>query len=227
MAEVVARARSARGEIVLRRRDPPRDGASAPLELRVNGVFVMDTVHTDTEERLAREALAAVARPHRVLVGGLGLGFTLRALLGDNRVEHVTVAEMEPAVVQWVAEGLVPATAGVLDDRRVDVRVTDVRGCLAHAEPATLDAILLDVDNGPDHLVFDDNAALYGKDSLARCLACCTDDGAVVVWSASHSADLLERLSALSSSARHLPIAVSLQGRETHHHLYVAAPRRH
>ena len=63
MAEVVARARSARGEIVLRRRDPPRDGASAPLELRVNGVFVMDTVHTDTEERLAREALARSPAP--------------------------------------------------------------------------------------------------------------------------------------------------------------------
>lgn len=227
MAEVVAQARSARGEIVLRRRDPRHDDAPAPLELRVNGVFVMDSGHTNTEERIAREALAAVARPRRVLVGGLGLGFTLRALLSDNRVEHVTVAELEPAVVQWVAEGLVPATAGVLDDRRVEVRVTDVQECLAQAEPATLDAILLDVDNGPDHLVFDDNAALYGRDSLARCLDCCTDGGAVVVWSAGHSAALLERLSALSSSARHIPVAVSLQGRETHHHLYVAVSRRH
>lgn len=152
--------------------------------------------------------------------------FTLRALLQDTRVEHVTVAELEPAVASWVAAGRVPATAGVLADPRVKVCVANVRDVLRQTPPGSLDAILLDVDNGPEQLVFDDNAALYRADCLTHCLDCCSAGGAVVVWSASHSPALLERLATLGSSARHLPVPVNLQGRETQHHLYVATPER-
>ncbi len=107
-----------RGELVLRRRE------GGALELRVNGVFVMDDAETSSEELLASAALDAVLRPARVLVGGLGLGYTVRALLADARVESVLVAEIEPAVVQWMRDGLVPS---VLDDARVRVEVGDVR----------------------------------------------------------------------------------------------------
>ena len=225
-AQVVARADSLRGETLLLRRDG--DGAeSAPvLELRVNGVFVMDTLHTRTEELLAHEALAACAAPRRVLVGGLGLGFTVAVLLADPRVQSVVVAEIEPAVIAWVRAGLVPHTAGVLADPRVDVRAGDVLDLLAASGPGSFDAVILDVDNGPDRLVHDTNSRLYHPEALARSLTACTRAGALVIWSAEHSPALLERLSRLGSSARHLPVDVTLQGRKTQYHLYVTRPGR-
>ena len=92
----MARAESGRGEVVLRRRlDPDRPESPAVLELRVNGVFVMDTFETRTEVALARAALEQVETPHHVLVGGLGLGFTAHEALSDSRVEQVVVAEVE------------------------------------------------------------------------------------------------------------------------------------
>ena len=81
----IARAESPRGEIVLRERR--EENTPTVLELRVNGVFVMDTLETTTERALARAALALADRPARVLVGGLGLGFTLHEVLADARVE--------------------------------------------------------------------------------------------------------------------------------------------
>src|SRR4051812_30719588 len=105
----VARARSDRGEVVLRRRyDPDAPEAPVDLELRVNGVFVMDTLETTTETELARAALQQVDSPRCVLLGGLGLGFTVREVLADHRVEHVVVAEIEDALVQWFRDGTIP-----------------------------------------------------------------------------------------------------------------------
>jgi spermidine synthase len=89
----IARAESPRGETVLReRRD---ENTPTVLELRVNGVFVMDTLETTTERALARAALDLVDRPARVLIGGLGLGFTMHEVLADSRVESCTVVEIE------------------------------------------------------------------------------------------------------------------------------------
>src|SRR3954453_10256144 len=94
-----ARSAAGRGELVLRGR---YDGA---LELRANGVFVMDTVETSTERALATRALALHRDPGTVLVAGLGLGFTLRAVLEDDRVQRVTVAEIEDALIGWMRDG--------------------------------------------------------------------------------------------------------------------------
>jgi hypothetical protein len=160
-ADVLARSLSDRGELVLRRR---ADGA---LELRVNGVFVMDTLETSSERALATAALR-LTEPARLVVGGLGLGFTLAELLTDSRVRDVLVAEIEPTLVQWMGDGTVPHGPRVLADARVRVRVGDVRDLVEEQPAASLDAILLDVDNGPDFLVLDTNARLYEADFLAR-----------------------------------------------------------
>ena len=109
--EEVARAESERGELVLRQRTEP-DG-STTLELRANGVFVMDTRETSSERALAREALARHEAPGSVLVGGLGLGFTLAEVLADPRVRRVVVAEIEPALVGWLRDGTVPHGPGL------------------------------------------------------------------------------------------------------------------
>src|SRR5688572_30747248 len=122
-------------EVVLRRRP---DGAT---ELRVNGVFVMDDVETTSARRLAQVALDLGAPD--VLVGGLGLGYTVRALLADARVRRVVVAELHPEVVEAVA----------LVDPRLEVVTGDVRDVVAAQADGSTDAVLLDVDNGPDFLV--------------------------------------------------------------------------
>ena len=120
----VARAESERGEVVLReRRDPDEPTAAPVLELRVNGVFVMDTHETSTERQLAAAALAQVGRPHDVLIGGLGLGFTLHEVLADHAVERVVVVEIEDALVRWMRDGTIPHGPSLLADERLHLVV--------------------------------------------------------------------------------------------------------
>src|SRR4051794_12476400 len=128
----VARARSARGDVVLRRRLDPDGPPGSPswLELRVNGVFVMDTCETSSEVALARAALRRVADPRSVVIGGLGLGFTVHEVLSDHRVGHVEVAELEEALVRWFRDGTIPHGRPYLADQRLALTVADVRQVL-------------------------------------------------------------------------------------------------
>ena len=166
----MARCDSDRGELVLRERRPgPEDSSGGPtvLELRANGVFVMDTAEHASEQALADAALAVVEAPRRVLVGGLGLGFTLQRVLGDRRVERADVVEIEPALVEWMRDGTIPHGRRLLADDRVRVVVADLAQAITEAGPSTYDVLLLDVDNGPDQLVHQANAALYDGPFLA------------------------------------------------------------
>ena len=212
----LGRAGSARGELVLRRRD---DGA---LELRVNGVFVVDTLETSSERQLATASLAAVPTPRRVLVGGLGLGFTLRAVLDDPRVERVTVVELEGAVVDWLSAGLVPGGAELVGDPRVSVRVEDIADHVARAEPEAYDVVLLDVDNGPDFLVHPANADLYRAPFLRGCARVLDRSGMLVVWSMAESAALTTRLGDLFARTWTQPCPVRLGDRDETYWLHLA-----
>lgn len=208
----VARALSERGELVLRRRE---DGA---LELRVNGVFVMDDVETVSEELLASVGLDAVLRTSvRVLVGGLGLGYTVRGLLRDQRVREVVVAEIEPAVVEWMRDGLVPS---VLDDARVSVEVGDVRDVVLAQPVESLDGILLDVDNGPDFLVYNENSALYQAAFLVECRRRLASGGVLTVWSSSASGALEDAVREVFGACVVRPVPVQLQGRAETYYVY-------
>jgi spermidine synthase len=208
----VARALSERGELVLRRR---ADGA---LELRVNGVFVMDDRETSSEELLAAVALAG--GPARLLVGGLGLGYTVRRLLADDGVREVVVAEIEADLVQWMRDGLLPS---VLDDPRVSVFVGDVRHAVASEARGSLDGILLDVDNGPDFLVYDENAAIYESSFLALCKEKLRADGVLTVWSSSASSVLQAAVQAVFGHCEVKPVPVDLQGRAETYYVYQAS----
>jgi spermidine synthase len=215
---VVARARSPRGDLTLARRGPRR------WELRVNGVYVMDTENTGTEEALAELALAAVGSPRRVLVGGLGLGFTTRALLRDGRLEQLVVAELEPALVSWLHDGTF-STAGVVADPRLRLVVGDVRDVVRDQAPGTVDAIVLDVDNGPAHLVHMANAEVYGRAFLATCANRLRDGGVVAVWSSTRSPELEETL--VETVGRCVPRAlpVRLGARVDEYIVYLATRR--
>ncbi len=220
----VARATSLRGEVVLRERFDADAGPDAPriLELRVNGVFVMDTLETESERGLAAVALAQVAHPRRVLVGGLGLGFTLHEVLADPRVEHVDVVEIEDALVRWMRDGTVPHGPVYLADERADVIVADIREVVAHANPETYDLVLLDVDNGPGFLVYDQNEAVYRPEFLAQTRECLNEGGLVVIWSSAESPMLQTELREVFGNADALPFDVTLQGRADTYWIYLS-----
>jgi len=199
--------------LVLRRRAD--DGA---VELRVNGVFVMDDRETSSEELLASVALAG--EPSRVLVGGLGLGYTVRTLLADSGVREVVVAEIEPLLVEWMGDGGVPS---VLDDPRVSVVVGDVREVVASVGSGALDGILLDVDNGPDYLVYESNAEVYETSFLAVCKDRLRADGVLTVWSSSASPALQDAVQAVFGHCEVKPVPVQLQGRAETYYVYQAS----
>ena len=216
----IARAESERGELVLRERRPA-DGPTS-LELRANGVFVMDTLESSTEKALATAALAVVEHPKAVVVGGLGLGFTMHEVLADSRVEKCAVVEVEEELVGWMRDGTVPHGPTLLADERVTVVVADIRVALAEAKPATYDLILLDVDNGPGYLVHETNAAIYEAPSLRGARAALRQGGALVVWSAAAAPALEETLRATFDDVEARPHDVLLQGRDEQYWLYVA-----
>ncbi len=216
----VARAESERGAIVLRRRHEP--DAAEVLELRVNGVFVMDTAETATERALAEVALAHVDDPGAVLVGGLGLGYTVHELLGDLRVEQVTVVEIEDALVRWMRDGTVPHGPSYLADARASVHVADIQVALAEATDASYDLVLLDVDNGPGFLVYDANAAVYQEPFLTAVARVLRPGGAIAVWSAAESPDLRRVLETVFGNVVPLPYDVQLQARSEQYWVYLA-----
>ncbi len=220
----VARAESPRGEVVLRERRSPGTGSNAPsvLELRVNGVFVMDTVETSSERGLATAALKQVESPREVLVGGLGLGFTVHEVLADMRVERLVVVEVEDALVQWMRDGTVPHGPAYLADERVTVMTADIRLAMAEATPASYDLVLLDVDNGPGFLVYDDNEAVYQREFLARVREALRPGGALVIWSAAESPRLQAELEEVFGNAAPVPYEVTLQSRDEQYWLYLA-----
>ena len=221
----VARCDSERGELVLRERRPgPEDSSGGPtvLELRANGVFVMDTAEHGSEQALADAALASVEEPRRVLVGGLGLGFTLQRVLGDRRVEQVDVVEIEPALVEWMRDGTIPHGRQLLADRRARVVVADLAQAVTEATPTTYDVMLLDVDNGPGQLVHDANARLYGETFLHAARERLATGGALVVWSAERSPALVTALTSVFGDVEEQDHGVRLQDRDEHYWLYAA-----
>jgi spermidine synthase len=220
----VARAESPRGEIVLRERRDPDAGPNAPvvLELRVNGVFVMDTVETSSEKGLATAALRQVKNPRTVVVGGLGLGFTMHEVLADKRVEKLVVVEIEDALVQWMRDGTVPHGPAYLADERVSVMTADIRVAVAEATPAAYDLVLPDVDNGPGFLVYDDNIAVYQREFLEQTRQCLRPGGALVIWSAAESPALMAEMKGVFGDAVAVPFEVKLQSRDEQYWIYLS-----
>jgi spermidine synthase len=226
----LARAHSERGEVVLRQRLPEEGaalGTPTVLELRVNGVHVMDSAENSSEVALARTALDRAPTPASVLVGGLGLGFTAHEVLADPRVERVVVAEIEESLVGWFRDGTIPHGPLYLADQRLAISVADVQQVIAESGPETFDLILLDVDNGPDFLVHQQNAALYEAELLQQAWQALRPDGVLVVWSSTESERLTETLREIFEEAGTEPCPVVLQGRQETYWLHSAHKHAH
>lgn len=219
----VARSESERGELVLRER---RDEGAAPvLELRANGVFVMDTLEFATEQALATAGLELVEEPRDVLVGGLGLGFTMHQVLADTWVERCTVVEIEEDLVTWMRDGTIPHGQTMLADARANPVVADVTSVLGEARDASYDLILLDVDNGPHFLVHESNRRVYQRPFLQQAHRILRPGGVLVVWSMDHSEELEDVLREVFGEAEARRQEVRLQDRDEHYWLHLARAR--
>jgi spermidine synthase len=165
--------------------------------IRVDGQGeLMNSRAHNSEDVLAELACAHLGgrkAPH-LLVGGLGMGFTLRAALNHaGPGARVTVAELVPAVVRWNREHFGALAGHPLDDARVEVLEQDV-GKVMHAHEKTFDAIMLDVDNGPDGFTREDNDALYGYPGLVNIFDALRPGGVVTVWSAAPDKAFAQRM---------------------------------
>ncbi|MCG9916061.1 MAG: spermidine synthase [Phenylobacterium sp.] len=177
------------GELRLMRRD-------TEFSIMAGAIELMNSRLSGSEEALATLAwdrLAGRAAP-RVLIGGLGMGFTLRAALAVLPADaRVTVAELVPEVIAWARGPLAEVFKGCLDDPRVSLHTGDV-GPLIAQTPAAWDAILLDVDNGPEGLTRRANDALYDLTGLARARTSLTPGGVLAVWSSAPDEGFTRRL---------------------------------
>lgn len=153
-------------------------------EIVANGVFLMDT-RGGTSERLHVTAAAdRMSPPGRMLIGGLGVGFSLAAALGHPGVSEVHVVEREPAVLRWNRGPLAATNGDALGDPRVRTYEADVVQWLADAPACSLDAICLDVDNGPEWLVTPGNAWLYADEGLRAATRVLSPGGVLAIWGA-------------------------------------------
>ncbi len=212
------------------------DGVPLTLEehdgsfcIRINGLALMHSKATASELHLgalAAERLAAVPRA-RVLIGGLGLGFTLKAVLeraGPGAL--VEVAELIPEVVEWNHTFMAGLNGGLLKDPRVVVTVADVSEVIARAAQgdgaARYDAILVDIDNGPKDMVQKVNARLYTHRGIDVMAAALRPGGRAAIWSASDDRAYVSRLASAGFKVDVVRAASHAGGRARSYAIFVA-----
>ena len=185
---------------------------------------LMNSRLSGSEEVLARLACEPIkGRPAaQVLIGGLGMGFTLRAALSLLSADaKVRVAEIVPEVIRWSRGPLAPVFGECLNDPRTEIVEADVRRVIGSAKLA-YDAILLDVDNGPDGISRQGNNALYNKAGLAAAQAALRPGGVLAVWSSHPSPDFTRRLQASGFAVAETPVRARANGRGARHVIWIA-----
>jgi spermidine synthase len=168
------------------------DGAQLVLQehdgqhyLKVDGVQLMSTTASSSEQQMADLACTSLPKRPRILIGGLGFGFTLRRVLEICPADAcVDVAELLPEIIDWNRRFLTNVNGLLVDDPRVRIHPRDVYELIDRAGKERYHAILLDVDNSPDPLVQKGNARLYSGTGIARTKAALHPGGRVVFWSA-------------------------------------------
>ena len=158
----------------------------------------------------------------RLLIGGYGMGFTLRAALAALPPQaSVVVAELVPEIIAWARGPMAELTAGCLDDPRVTVVEDDVAAVIAAAR-GSYDAILLDVDNGPDGLTRARNDRLYSAAGLAAAKAVLVRGGILAIWSAADDPAFTRRLNANGFAANRTQVRARSNGKGAQHTIWLA-----
>ncbi|MEA1951206.1 MAG: spermidine synthase [Planctomycetota bacterium] len=194
-------------------------------EVTLNHEFLMSSLYTDSERALARTALEMHGgQDLRVLVGGLGLGYTAREALKSDRVARVEVVELLPQVIDWLKRGLLPLSSELCKEMgdetihnapRLVVAEGDVYGRLA--EPPTglpvdlFDAILIDVDHSPDERLDDQSISFYTEQGLQSARRHLAPGGVLAVWSYAESSPFADALGEVFAQVRVEPVTYNNQ----------------
>ncbi|HEY3948429.1 spermidine synthase [Phenylobacterium sp.] len=198
----------------------------AEFSIMSGAVELMNSRLSGSEKALATLAFRGFGdRPDlQVLIGGLGMGFTLRAALAQlGPRARVAVAELVPAVIGWAHGPLLGLFAGSLTDPRVTLHEADVAHLIAPAR-SRYDAILLDVDNGPGGLNRAANDGLYAADGLRAAARALAPGGVLAVWSAGPNAEFARRLHRTGFRVDEARVRANRPGRGARHVIWVASP---
>jgi spermidine synthase len=208
------------GELRLMRR-------GAEFSIMIGSNELMNSRLSGSEEALASLSAARIAgraKP-QILIGGLGMGFTLRAALAEFGPDSsITVAELVPAVIAWARGPMAEVFGGCLDDPRVSIHEGDV-GALIRAGRGRFDAILLDVDNGPDGLTRESNDGLYTLAGLGAAHAALRPGGVLAVWSSGPDAAFTQRLRKAGFDATEERVKAHRGRRGARHVIWLAVKR--
>ena len=200
-----------------------RRGADFMIVLNRNEL--MNSRMSGSEEALATMTLDRLGkRDAHLLVGGYGMGFTLRAALGQlSATGKATVVELVPEIIAWARNDMAGLTGDCLDDPRVVLTIGDVASAIAAG--GGYDAILLDVDNGPDGLTRDANDRLYSARGLAAARTALRPGGILAVWSAAPDRHFTRRLSDAGFAVDEIALPARANGKGPRHVIWFAAKR--
>ena len=221
MAQMIERCEGPYGEVVLRRR-------GECFEIIANGCFLMDSSDGRSERLLISAALDMLKQPHgaSLLIGGLGIGFSLAEASTDPRPGQICVVERERAVIDWHTKGTEPLrrfAGGGHDDPRTRVVHDDLLHHLGTASER-YDVLCLDIDNGPGWTMTDDNRSVYEPSGLAVLERALTGQGVLSVWSSTRAPEFTNRLAPLFAQVVTMEVPV-LAGRRGEPDLVILASR--
>ena len=196
----------------------------AELSIMSGAIELMNSRLSGSEEALASLTCAPLISAHRprILIGGLGMGFTLRAALAElPKGAQVTVAELVSEVVAWARGPMAELFAGCLEDPRVAIEIADVAHVIGKARQ-TYDAILLDVDNGPGGLNREANDGLYSNAGLKAAVQALKPGGVLAVWSAVQDTGFVRRLARSGFAVEEKPVRATGRKRGARHVIWLA-----
>jgi spermidine synthase len=188
------------------------------------GIELMNSRMSNSEKVLASAACERLAgrKGVRMLIGGLGMGFTLRAALAELPADaQVVTAELVPAVVAWARGPMAHIFGGSLEDPRVRIEEADVGRLIAQASGG-YDAILLDVDNGPGGLSREENDSLYSAEGLRAAAKALAPGGLLAVWSSGPSNEFARRLRTTGYQVEEIRAHAHRKGKGARHVIWIA-----
>ncbi|MEP3227277.1 MAG: MnmC family methyltransferase [Parasphingorhabdus sp.] len=191
--------------------------------IMLGGIELMNSRLSGSEEALATLSCARIATAHsRILIGGYGMGFTLRAAQRAlPETAEIVVAELLPAIMEWAGGPMAQLTANCLDDPRVKIVLGDVKTNIA-TDQNHYDAILLDVDNGPDGLTKNDNDHLYSNAGLHAAKLALRNGGILAIWSSAGDPAFTRRLQQNGFAVEEHPISARANGKGARHMIWLA-----
>jgi len=205
--EILAYEQTSLGMLCLRRRQPLHDPTITVTEITLNHEFLMSSYYTDSERALSKIALSMHGGRHlKILVGGLGLGYTVCEALGSKQVQTVEAVEFLSQVISWMNEGLMPLSKELCSDERLSVVRGDIYGRLAQAPEKKFDVILIDVDHSPDERLDTGRGRFYTREGLKSAQKHLKEDGVLAVWSYSKNSPFADALRDVFTEVRVEPI---------------------